>query len=115
MRAAELGSRRVAVWGLGREGRAAIGYLRKHHPSLPLVLLDEASDARAPDEFGGSSECAFGVNRIARALDDIDVIVKSPGVSLYRREIQSARSKGVQVTCLLNLWFAEHLDVTTIF
>jgi UDP-N-acetylmuramoylalanine--D-glutamate ligase len=114
MRVADLGTQRVAVWGLGREGRAAIGFLRKRHPRLPLVVLDDAADAPPADEFGGSVECAFGASRIASALEDVDVIVKSPGVSLYRREIQSARAKGVQITSLLNLWFAEQLEITTI-
>lgn len=111
---ANLGARRVAVWGLGREGRAAIGFLRKHHPRLPLVLLDDAADARAPEEFGSDLECAFGASRVAKALETVDVIVKSPGVSLYRGEIQSARARGIEVTSLLNLWFAEPRDVTTI-
>src|SRR5205085_4343683 len=53
-------------------------------------------------------------DRIARALDNIDIIVKAPGVSLYRREIQAARAASTQVTSLLNLWFAEWLDLTTI-
>jgi UDP-N-acetylmuramoylalanine--D-glutamate ligase len=114
MRVADLGSRRIAVWGLGREGRAAIGFLRDHHPRLPLVLLDDDAGARPPDRLGGSIECAFGAKRIAQALKTVDVIVKSPGVSLYRREILSAREKGVRITSLLNLWFAERLAITTI-
>ncbi len=114
MRAADLGARRVGIWGLGREGRAAIGFLRKHHPRLPLVLMDDSADARVPEEHGGNIRCAFGADRIAAALDDIDVIVKSPGVSLYRDDIRSAREKGAQITSLLNLWFAEEPDITTI-
>ncbi len=113
MRAAELGTARVAIWGLGREGRAAIRFLRAHHPKLPLLLLDDLEHAQAPSGFGGI-DCAFGTERVARALDQIDVLVKSPGVSLYRSEIEAARSNGVEVTSLLNLWFAEGLDVTTI-
>src|SRR6266480_7838522 len=96
MRAADLGSRRVAVWGLGREGRAAIGFLRKHHPKLPLMLLDDnAGDRRPQDEVAGGVEYAFGADRIASAIEDVDIIVKSPGGSLYRREIQSAQRRGV--------------------
>ncbi len=68
---------------------------------------------QAPREFD-DIDCAFGAERIARALDDVDVIVKSPGVSLYRREIETARRNGVKITSLLNLWFAERIDVTTI-
>jgi UDP-N-acetylmuramoyl-L-alanine---L-glutamate ligase len=114
MRAADLGSRRVAIWGLGREGRAAIGFLRRHHPALPLVLLDDAADAHIPDDHRENSTCTFGAERIASVLQDIEVVVKSPGISLYRSEIEAARSRGVQITSLLNLWFAEKPEITTI-
>ena len=114
MRVAELGSRRVAVWGLGREGRAAIGFLRMHHPALPLVLLDDARDGRIADEHRDNTTCAFGSEQIVHMLQDVDVIVKSPGVSLYRGEIQAARRRGVQITSLMNLWFAEKPELTTI-
>ncbi|HYZ40352.1 MAG TPA: UDP-N-acetylmuramoyl-L-alanine--D-glutamate ligase [Stellaceae bacterium] len=114
MRVAELGSRRVAIWGLGREGRAAIGFLRRQHPGLPLVLLDDEADRQPPDGVDGKIEYAFGAERIARAVDDVDVIVKSPGVILYRCEIQRAREQSIEVTSLLNLWFAEQFPVTTI-
>jgi UDP-N-acetylmuramoylalanine--D-glutamate ligase len=113
MRAAELGAARVAIWGLGREGQAAIRFLRARHPKLPLLVLDDAADAEAPREFDGV-DCAFGAKQIARVLNDVDVIVKSPGVSLYRLEIETARHNGIKITSLLNLWFAERIDVTTI-
>jgi UDP-N-acetylmuramoyl-L-alanine---L-glutamate ligase len=113
MRVADLGSHRVAVWGIGREGRATIGFLRRHHPGLPITLLDDAVDARPPDEYGNLT-CAFGPERIARALENVDVIVKSPGVSLYRSEVEAAQRNGLQITSLLNLWFAEKPEIVTI-
>ncbi len=114
MRVADIATQRVAVWGLGREGRAAIAFLRQRHPSLPLLVLDDADGGRVPENLGTGIEYAFGADRIAGALANVDIIVKSPGVSLYRREIQAARAAGTHVTSLLNLWFAEQLDLTTI-
>ena len=113
MRVADLGSRRVGIWGLGREGRAALGFLREHHPGLPLVLLDDTAEARIPQEYGNVTS-AFGAAGIANALNEVDIVVKSPGVSLYRDDIRSARDNGVQITSLLNLWFAEEPAITTI-
>ena len=113
MRAAELGAARVGIWGLGREGRAAIGFLRAHHPGLPLLLLDDAADAQPPDGCPGL-ECAFGADAIAGALGRLEILVKSPGVSLYRPELATARAHGVAITSLLNLWFAEDPAITTI-
>jgi len=75
--------------------------------------LDDAEDAPPPREFG-NIECAFGHRAIARVLNRVDVLVKSPGVSLYRREIEIARKNGVAVTSLLNLWFGEGIAVKTI-
>ncbi|HEY3911931.1 MAG TPA: UDP-N-acetylmuramoyl-L-alanine--D-glutamate ligase [Stellaceae bacterium] len=113
MRAADLGAARVAIWGLGREGRAAIGWLRARHPNLPLLLLDDAEDASAPAGLD-RIQCAFGAAHVARALGQIDVLVKSPGVSLYRPEIAVARGNAVKITSLLNLWFAENFGLATI-
>jgi UDP-N-acetylmuramoylalanine--D-glutamate ligase len=114
MRVADLAKRRVAVWGLGREGRAAVAFLRRHHPRLPLLMLDDVADGQPVDELGGGIDYAFGAEQIAKAIDHVEIIVKSPGVSLYRRELQSAREQGIAVTSLLNLWFAERRDTTTI-
>src|SRR5689334_20332655 len=83
MPAADIGTPRVAVWGLGREGRAAIEFLRQRNPSLPLLVLDDGHGP-APDALGAKIEYAFGADRIAGALANLDTIVKSPGVSLYR-------------------------------
>jgi UDP-N-acetylmuramoyl-L-alanine---L-glutamate ligase len=113
MRATDFGGCRVAIWGLGREGRAAIRFVRTHHPTLPLLLLDDAPDATPPNGIR-NVECAFGAEGIAAALARIDVLIKSPGVSLYRREIAAARGNGVAITSLLNLWFAENTAIQTI-
>ena len=50
MRISQLDGRRVALWGWGREGRAAYRAVRARLPSLPLTLFctaDEAADAAA--------------------------------------------------------------------
>lgn len=113
MRAADLGTARVAIWGLGREGRAAIQFLRARHPYLPILLLDDTEAVQPPHELSGI-RCAFGKTAVARALNSVDVLVKSPGVSLYRGEIERARGNGAVITSLLNLWFAEGIPVKTI-
>ena len=113
MRAADLGTARVAIWGLGREGQAAIRFLRAHHPGLSLVVLDDACNPPISVEFS-DLDYAFGPSAIDKALGRSDVLVKSPGVSLYRPEIARARECGVAITSLLNLWFAEALALQTI-
>ena len=114
MPGAEAKPPRTAVWGLGREGRAALRMLRRDDPALPLVVFDEAPDTALPDELGDGVELIRGADRIGEALDRVDEIVKSPGVSLYHPLIGAARERGIRVTSLLNLWFAEHQGLTTV-
>jgi UDP-N-acetylmuramoyl-L-alanine---L-glutamate ligase len=111
MRAADLAGRRVAVWGLGREGRAAIALLLRHHPGMPLVVFDEAADTT---EAGDAIELVRGAEPIAAALERIDVIVKSPGVSLYHPLVEAAQNRGIAITSLVNLWFAEEHAIATV-
>jgi UDP-N-acetylmuramoylalanine--D-glutamate ligase len=112
MRVADLAGKRVAIWGLGREGRAAIRLIRRQHPDLPLLLLDDRADARLPEEADAACEPAFGSAAVLRALERAEIVVKSPGVSLYRPELQGPDRPAV--TSLLNLWFAEKPTVATL-
>ncbi len=41
-------------------------------------------------------------------LAGCDVVVRSPGVSIHRPEMQALREHGVPVTTATSLWLAEH-------
>ncbi|MEJ0017234.1 MAG: UDP-N-acetylmuramoyl-L-alanine--D-glutamate ligase [Acetobacteraceae bacterium] len=102
MRVDELRGRRVAIWGYAREGRAALRFLRERDPGLAITVLDDAptaSDADAP--------LIGGRDAIAAAIGGFDVVVKSPGISLYDPLVVQAKAAGVRFTSLLNLWFAD--------
>ncbi len=101
MRVTELHGRRIAIWGFAREGRAALRFLRERDPGLTITVLDDAdnpSDADVP--------LISGRDAIATAIGGFEVVVKSPGISLYDPLVLRARADGVQFTSLLNLWFA---------
>jgi UDP-N-acetylmuramoyl-L-alanine---L-glutamate ligase len=104
----ELRGRRVAIWGFAREGRAALRFLREHDPGMAITVLDDAAsgDADAPLISGRAS--------IAAAIGGFDVVVKSPGISLYDPLVAKARADGVRFTSLLNLWFADAPTCRTI-
>lgn len=113
MRWAELAGRRVAVWGFGREGRAALNALARHLPDQPVDLHcapDEADVARA----------AFPSVRVhvdapdETTLSGYDVVIKSPGISAYKPELLGAQSRGTRFTSGTALWFASHGDARTI-
>lgn len=75
--------KKIAVWGMGKEGMAVCKVLQEKVPSATLV---EISEDNVTDLFG------------------CDVLIKSPGVSLYRAEIQQAKQKGIVVTSGTNLF-----------
>lgn len=107
MRISQLEGRRVALWGWGREGRAAYRVLRERLPALPLTLFcpeAEAEGARA--ETGGALQVETDVT--GAALSRFDVVVKSPGISPYKPEALAAAAGGTQFIGGTSLWFSEH-------
>jgi UDP-N-acetylmuramoylalanine--D-glutamate ligase len=106
MRIAELDGRRVAVWGFGREGRAAIAALRKRLPSLPLTLYCSESEVDAAHAFDAGLN-VIGTEPDASALGSFDVVVKSPGISAYKPALLEALARGTRFTSGTALWFGE--------
>ena len=108
MRLADLAGRRVGVWGAGREGLAAHRVLRDQDPAREVVVY---TDAPVPeperDEFGTGAVFAHGPEGFGR-LAECDVVIRSPGVSRYRPEVERLRATGVELTTGTNLWFEEH-------
>ncbi|MFI4970778.1 MAG: UDP-N-acetylmuramoyl-L-alanine--D-glutamate ligase, partial [Lysobacterales bacterium] len=133
MRIAELGGKRVAIWGYGREGRAALAALRARLPELPLTLFCSEVEARSlpeqasrlkplrPEEIsprrsGVSRDALVGVTTPpdAAILSSFDIVIKSPGISMYRPEIFEAQHNGTHFTSGTALWFAEHPEARVI-
>lgn len=108
MRYAELEYRRLAIWGSGREGRAAMTALSRRFPDKPITWIvaeadrDEAA-AVAPDSVRVAAEGSE-----AARLAGFEVVIKSPGISLYRPEVARAVASGVRFISGSAIWFAEH-------
>lgn len=84
---AELNGKTVGIWGMGKEGIAAKKAVETL--AVPGRILE------------------IGENNL-NDLDLCDILIKSPGVSLYRPEIVRARTKGIIVTSGTNLFLANH-------
>jgi UDP-N-acetylmuramoylalanine--D-glutamate ligase len=108
MRIADLAGRRVAIWGFGREGRAALAALQSRIPDSTFKVF--CSDAEADGVRGA----AITVPPDAAALSAFDVVIKSPGISAYRPEILEAQHNGTLFTSGTALWFAEHPEARVI-
>lgn len=113
MRISQLDERRVALWGWGREGRAAWKAIRSRLPSLPLTLFclpNEVTDAQAT----GDALLIVQSEVNAERLSAFDVVVKSPGISPYRPDAVAAAERGTRFIGGTTLWFAERPDARTL-
>ena len=107
MRISELEGRRVALWGWGREARAAHAALRSRHPRLALTAICSEREAV---EVAALGDALLRPSRQADAdaLSAFDVVVKSPGISPYRPEVEQAVAGGTRFVGGSALWFGEH-------
>ncbi|MCL2418924.1 MAG: hypothetical protein FWD04_06510, partial [Conexibacteraceae bacterium] len=93
MKFSELDGRRIALWGLGRETNALREQLARRLPGAQIsaVIDDDTPEPEA-----------------RAAIAQADVLVRSPGVSLYKPLIQETIAAGKPVTTATGLWFAQH-------
>ncbi len=109
MRISQLEGKRVALWGWGREGRAAFAVLRQRLPALALTLFcPDAEAAAARAEAGNALQVRSDIS--GDALAAFEVVIKSPGISPYGEAAVAAAARGTQIIGGTSLWFAEHAD-----
>lgn len=113
MRFADLRGRRVAVWGFGREGRAAVHALRQRCADQPLTLFCSAAEVEAARAFDAALDVVAG-EPDAATLGQFDVVVKSPGISAYKPALLAAQAQGTRFTSGTALWFGENPDARVI-
>ncbi len=107
MRISQLEGKRVALWGWGREGRAAYRAIRSRLPALPLTLYcndEEAADA----ESLADSLLTVLREAPAESLATQQIIVKSPGISPNLEAARFAADQGTVFIGGSTLWFDEH-------
>jgi len=112
VRFSELDGASVGVWGAGREISSFADQLARRLPSARIVVA--AFDAPPGDDVGDTlrspgarivlaapdavNDGAQARTEIVAALSGCDVVVRSPGVSVHRSELQEVRAAGTPVT-----------------
>lgn len=77
--------KKVGIWGMGREGQSVAQAIHAHVASAHLIEISEEN---------------------LNDLYDCQIVVKSPGVCLYRPEIEKAKSQGIIFTSGTNIYMA---------
>jgi UDP-N-acetylmuramoylalanine--D-glutamate ligase len=106
MKIADLAGKRIALWGWGREGRAAYTALRARLPNQTLTLFCSAAEAI---EVSASNDPLLAIEHTASGerLAAFDVVVKSPGISPYSPDALFATASGTRFIGGTALWFGE--------
>lgn len=106
MRISQLEGKRVALWGWGREGRAAYRAIRSRLPALRLTLFCSVEEASEADGFG-DPQLRVALEATAAALAAHQIVIKSPGISPYGEAARAAVAQGTQFIGGSTLWFDE--------
>jgi UDP-N-acetylmuramoyl-L-alanine---L-glutamate ligase len=102
-------AKHVAIWGYGREGRAAYDFIRAAYPQLPVTILSNET-LLGDISLGDRTRVVQGDNLVTESIrsGQFDLIIKSPGISLYREEVQRAKARGLRFSSVTNLWFEQN-------
>jgi UDP-N-acetylmuramoyl-L-alanine---L-glutamate ligase len=109
MKFQDLQEKNIIIWGAGRDGLSALGCLQKIFPEKMITIF---TDEKVPEGLIAKLQKTGDVifvsgNQVMETLSASEVVIKSPGVSLYREDIKRAEKKGVQFLSTTNLWFGE--------
>ena len=97
---ARLTDKRIAIWGYGQEGRAAVATLEQIFPgkTVTVIVRPRELDQLVP-EFSHLPHARLVTDASLRdVFCGVDVVIKSPGISPYRADVTEAQNKGVEFT-----------------
>ncbi len=90
----------VLLYGAGREARSSSHFLKKQFPGVKIhVFVDEGTA-----DIAGATQIPAREFHQEIADHRYSMIVRSPGVSIYKPELQLAARHNIPVTTNLNLW-----------
>ncbi|MDG4834060.1 UDP-N-acetylmuramoyl-L-alanine--D-glutamate ligase [Solwaraspora sp. WMMD1047] len=113
MHLSELRGRRVAVWGTGREGVAAVNAIAPVGPAELVTVMDRETFAATPWTGRLAEIAPLHTGPAAREiLLGCDVVVRSPVIGETHPWVVELRAAGVTITGGTALWMAEHAPAT---
>jgi UDP-N-acetylmuramoyl-L-alanine---L-glutamate ligase len=105
---------RSAIWGFGREGRAALAAFRARYPEKRLALILSPEEAQAWDFTDDPNLELITAEPTSGVLAQYGTIIKSPGISPYTQACDWARFRGTRFISGCGLWFGEHAADRTV-
>lgn len=84
----KLENKEIAILGFGREGKSTYKFIRKHLPNKNITIIDK-NEIELEDE----NVIKITGKKYLDNLQQYDVIIKSPGISLNNIDISSFQEK----------------------
>lgn len=93
--------RSTLILGYGLEGKFAYSYLRHKYPDFKFAIAD-----RNPIAISDKKIKVFSGQNYLDAVNDYEVIIKSPGISDLKPRLMEAKSAGQEITSITNMFLA---------
>ena len=103
-----LKNKKTVLLGYGREGKSTFGLLREYFPELPLAVADKNENLLSENpELQSTGITTFAGKEYTHHLKDFDVVIKSPGISVFHSGLTGIQSKITSQTDLFLQTFAQ--------
>lgn len=77
MKICDLEDKKIAIWGFGVEGKSILKVLEKKYPKKEILIINDKNYTDS--------------QKLINDLEKVDVVIRSPGVSIYKPEIVYAK------------------------
>lgn len=102
-----LKNKKIVILGYGREGKSTFRLLCEYFPGLPLAIADKNEGLLSGNpELQSAGITTFAGKGYLDNLKDFDIIIKSPGISVFNSGLMDIQSKITSQTDLFLLAFA---------
>jgi UDP-N-acetylmuramoylalanine--D-glutamate ligase len=99
--------KKVMILGYGREGKSTFRLLRGYFPELPLAVADKNENLEKENlELTADGITLFAGNNYTGNIKDFDIVIKSPGISVFKSGLSQFNSKFTSQTDLFLRSFA---------
>ena len=98
---------KIGIWGYGLEGRAAHRYFARRD-EVDIVIIDDLPIEKPEPGLPLTDVLVGRAGRAEMLKRGLDLIVRSPGVSIYEPEFAILVAAQKQVTTGTNLWFENY-------
>lgn len=98
-------NKKICIWGWGREGKSTLQFINKFVQSPDVVIADKNSIDNIAIPY-------ISENELITNLDKFDIIIKSPGISLYNLNIKKTNNITSQVELFLKYYKNKTIGIT---